>query len=76
MPIPDEMIVIWYTDRAAPPHRVVISELRRKVSRTRELTNWEIHFNADKVELWREEATGPRNPNTYLQPRQDVRVFP
>lgn len=76
MSVPEEMTVTWYTDRAVPPHRVVISELKSKVSRTRELQNWELRFNGDKVELWREEATGPRNPNTGLQPRQDVKVFP
>lgn len=76
MPVPDEMIVTWYTDRAAPPNRAVISELRSRVSRTHELQNWELRFNADKLEVWRQEATGPRNPNTYLQPRQDIRVFP
>lgn len=76
VPVPDEMTVTWYTDRAAPPHRIAIAELRSKVSRSHELKSWEFRINADKLELWREEATGPHNPNTDLQPRQYVKVFP
>lgn len=76
MPIPDEMTVTWRTDPAAPPHRVVISALQSKASLTRQLRNWELRFNADNLELWRLEPTAPHNPNTLLQPRQYVKVFP
>ena len=76
MPIQDQMTVTWHTDQATPPHHIAIAELRSKVSRSYELKNRELRFNADKLELWREEATGPHNPNTDLQPRQYVKVFP
>ncbi len=75
MPVPSEMTVIWFTEKGGAPHRVTIP-LKGRLSPIYQLANWEIRFYGERIELWREDATGPINPHTYIQPREEKKVFP
>jgi hypothetical protein len=75
MPVPSEMTVIWRTEKNGRDHRTTIP-LKDKTSFINRLANWKILFFEERIELWREDNTGPLNPYTMIWPREVKKVFP
>lgn len=73
--IPSEMTVLWHSENGGVEHRMTIS-LKDKVSKSNQLANWRIRFYGDRIELWREDNTGPLNRHTGIWPREVQKVFP
>jgi len=70
-PVPESMKLTWFV--GGQPQEAIVP-LKSNLSR-HPLRNWVLKFYGERLEVWREEQTGPTNAYG-IQPRQEVKVYP
>lgn len=72
MPVPEAMTVKWTVDGERQEVVIPLSDKQSPFL----LKNWILRFDAKRIEIFREEQTGPIDPVTHIQPRREVHVYP
>jgi hypothetical protein len=72
--VPNEMRISWRAEPAAEATSVVVPV--GKLLSMRPLRRWIVQLDGTNVRVLREDSMGATNPNTMLEPRRSVQVYP